>query len=1175
MHIESGYDQDLEKSESQSRTKSIDLGGSFRCVIIPHLLLQASSLKESRMSTSTDLNLLFGILALQLNFVSRDQLVTAMNAWVIEKDSPIGSLFVRHGAMTEEQRKLLDALVEAHLQKHQGEIKTCLELLSSIDQDAAHSLALIEDSGLHESLKRIHVLTQQDANPFQADALATVTGNPNTEVRTTRFQVLRPHRRGGLGEVFVARDTELSRVVALKEIQARHAHNQDSRTRFIREAEITGRLEHPGIVPVYGLGTYDNGLPFYAMRFIRGDSLLDAIERFHSNAQSPSNEEQNGRLVISYRDLLGRFIDVCHAIHYAHSRGVLHRDLKPGNIMLGEYGETLVVDWGLAKVFSTDETDLDPDSGTPPMSTIGTDSAPTMLGSTIGTPAYMSPEQAAGALDKLGPATDVYSLGATLYHLIVGSPPFDIQDGDVGKLLRDVQEGRFQRPRARNSKISPALEAICLKAMSVSQQLRYATPLLFAQDVSRFLADESVLAYPEPLKTRASRWLRKHPATTAVAVATLMLGLISSFVFTWLIGQHANQLHAKSVEVFNKNEALLATNAELENARDQAKLEAEKSSQLSTFMLSMFQAADPVRQGKGVFMGKPSDSNLTARDLLDRGAARLKADQTLIDKPLVRAEIAGTIGDVYRQLSLFEESKILLDESLALRQSLLPANHPDIATSHHDLGAMYHEQGDYERGEHHYRQALEIRRALDGETGQKLVANTLFNLGWLKGNEDKYEEAVLLLEEAASIREKVLGKSDRDYAFCHVGMAICRIQQGKYAEAIPKLVWAGNILASAGDNQNITNALVMFAKALTMRQTFGDKIAEPSFREVCTLVEKELGARSIYYGLARFELATSLLKLDRRKEALEIFEECLQIARNAVQLKHPRVILLVATYADELLSDKRMEEGEKIWQEFISAMKSRFGEHGFSYWRAIAEHGLFLRHCNKKEAALQAFDDAIAAFRKIDPKRDFMLALLYGHKAALLCDDRHDYAAARPIAEEGIALFDEQPASKTGVPIAWAYINARLARIYCEEGDSRFEDQLDLSKRLMNKLNVSDRLSGQELVLQIQSDALAKNSNFASALETCKERKRLHRRDPSILEDIMLDLLKYADSIRSDEPSELSIKENLIRESVQTLTQAIQSGWKRWNTLKKNVYFRLLADREDFKQLQAAHSPTK
>ena len=162
----------------------------------------------------------------------------------------------------------------------------------------------------------------------------------------TRYRIIRPHAEGGLGAVFVAHDEELHREVALKEILERHAHSTESRLRFLLEAEVTGGLEHPGIVPVYGLGQYDDGRPYYAMRFIRGNSLKAAIAAFHA-ADGPDRDPAERALAL--RRLLTHFVDVCEAIAYAHSRGVLHRDLKPANIMLGKFGETLVVDWGLAK----------------------------------------------------------------------------------------------------------------------------------------------------------------------------------------------------------------------------------------------------------------------------------------------------------------------------------------------------------------------------------------------------------------------------------------------------------------------------------------------------------------------------------------------------------------------------------------------------------------------------------------------------------------------------------------------------------------------------------------------------------------------------------------------------------------------------------------------------------
>jgi tetratricopeptide (TPR) repeat protein/tRNA A-37 threonylcarbamoyl transferase component Bud32 len=336
-----------------------------------------------------------------------------------------------------------------------------------------------------------------------------------------RYRILRPLAKGGLGEVFVAEDTELHRQVALKEIQAEHAHDVHRRGRFLQEAEITGGLEHPGVVPVYGLGQYADGRPFYAMRFVQGDNLKEAIDRFH-RAEQPSRVPGERRLEM--RQLLGRFVDVCQAVAYAHSRGVLHRDLKPGNIMLGKYGETLVVDWGLAKTIgrpegqgSADEATLRPSSGS--------GEAATQAGSAVGTPAYMSPEQAEGRLAELGPATDVYGLGATLYALLTGRAPF--LGREPGEVLSKVRRGEMVPPRRVKAEVPAGLEAICLRAMALRPKDRYASALELAAEVEHWLADEPVAAYREPLAARLGRLARRHPAQVAAVAAAVLVALLA------------------------------------------------------------------------------------------------------------------------------------------------------------------------------------------------------------------------------------------------------------------------------------------------------------------------------------------------------------------------------------------------------------------------------------------------------------------------------------------------------------------------------------------------------------------------------------------------------------------------------------------------------------------------
>ena len=268
--------------------------------------------------------------------------------------------------------------------------------------------------------------TVSDSQPFRG----------HRHLRRPAFRVLGPTRRGGLGAVFVALDAELQPRGGAQADPRRARRRPVSRPRFLLEAEITGGLEHPGIVPVYGLGTDADGRPLLRDAVHQGETLKDAIDSFHGD-ESLKNDP--GRRSLELRKLLRRFIDVCNAIDYAHSRGVLHRDLKPANIILGKHGETLVVDWGLAKAIGrADPARRRADARAQLGQRVSSETLP---GSALGTPAYMSPEQAAGDLDGWARASDVYSLGATLYCLLTGRPPFE--GDDVGAILRAVQAGRF------------------------------------------------------------------------------------------------------------------------------------------------------------------------------------------------------------------------------------------------------------------------------------------------------------------------------------------------------------------------------------------------------------------------------------------------------------------------------------------------------------------------------------------------------------------------------------------------------------------------------------------------------------------------------------------------------------------------------------------------------------
>lgn len=451
-------------------------------------------------------------------------------------------------------------LREAGRQPDWNDIRRRFKQQRQVVDAVAREMHAEMDAGTRDEKKFI----SDSAKPVNSESFAEA--EPSVAA-VSRYQATRLHAQGGLGVVYAAEDLELRRMVALKEIKEKFSAAPVHRQQFLFEAEVTGALEHPGVVPVHGLGTYSDGRPFYAMRFIRGVSLKEAVqqyflvhtqklsekqerekwegeapaepvvERMHGSAgASPSlnpDSQKASRFLdvvlpsdrgLAFRELLTRFCDVCNTLEYAHSRGVLHRDLKPDNIMLGKYGETFVVDWGLATL-------VDVPLNQPFEESLlrGRLSGSGQTGSVVGTPGYMSPEQAAGDV-RLTSATDVYGLGATLYFLLTGQPPISTS-GKLTEVLARIRTGEFPAPNKVRADVPAALNAVCLKALARQPEERYSSALELKRDLQRWLADEPVTAYREPWTTRARRWAKRHKTlvTTSAVSATLLLAVLGTW----------------------------------------------------------------------------------------------------------------------------------------------------------------------------------------------------------------------------------------------------------------------------------------------------------------------------------------------------------------------------------------------------------------------------------------------------------------------------------------------------------------------------------------------------------------------------------------------------------------------------------------------------------------------
>jgi eukaryotic-like serine/threonine-protein kinase len=495
---------------------------------------------------------------------------------------------------------------------------------------------------------------------------------------TVRYRVVRPLGKGGLGEVRVALDEQLNREVALKEIQAQHAYTCDSVARFLLEAEVTGRLEHPGVVPVYSLGRYADGRPYYAMRLIRGETFQEAIKRFHT-ADRPGRAP--GERSLAFRALLRRLIDTCNAVAYAHNKGVLHRDLKPNNVMLGAFGETLVIDWGLAKVQGKPGDDPADD-----VSLLqGTRSQPLGQTGIAGTPAFMSPEQAEARLDELGPASDVYSLGAILYVLLTGRNAFSGSSSE--QVLAQVRLGRFLPPCRVNAKAPRALEAVCLKAMALLPRERYAAAKELAADVEHWLADEPVSAYREPLRDRLRRWGRRNRSLVISLAALLLTATAALAVGLMLVErERAQTAQARDEERKAKEEnkaALARSEAAEKSAAEQRQLALETLGAIISDISPELKDRPQLRRLRKQLLTNALEGLRKVARAADNGSA--------IDRAAIAVHFQ--LGDILLNIDGgLDEAKKQYDRAFDLATQRLAAE-PQGSEAEHDLAMAYTKRG--------------------------------------------------------------------------------------------------------------------------------------------------------------------------------------------------------------------------------------------------------------------------------------------------------------------------------------------------------------------------------------------------------------------------------------------------------------------------------------------------
>jgi serine/threonine-protein kinase len=784
-------------------------------------------------------NVLFGTLAVQYRLVTPRQLQPVAQRWVNDPSRDLAEYLADSDLISAKDAEFVSNAVERALSSHDGDSDAAIAACGGADSLFEFDAGASSDSDMSSGIDVEALLNPDGADdpsntptlpgnsprvkseksattPAPRSAYVELPGDkPQAVIETEdRYSEIKEYARGGMGRVLLVHDTHIGRDIALKELLPERTGSKAAGAtpqtnpilaRFVQEARITGQLEHPAIVPVYELGYRADGTLYYTMKLVRGKTLATAL-----------------RECTGLRDRLGlltHFVNLCQAIAYAHSRKVIHRDLKPGNVMVGEFGETVVIDWGLAKIKGRQDDARDAMSETLQVFRMGDeqDAAKTQEGLAMGTPAYMAPEQARGDLDSVGERSDVYALGAVLYELLTGRPPY------TGKSSREIIEQVLtQDPvpvESIESDAAPELAAICHRAMRREPADRYATAKELAEEVSRFLSGALVATYDYSAKEQVQRFVKRNRAILATAAAGLL--------FVFAIGIVYNlQLVSTNARLTDSVEQETAARLAADEARSEAsaaQLLAEENFRVAGQAIerlftdvseSEFLAApgaSPVRnkllRGSLQYYQQLADTLSTKtpspemqKDLVeaylrladvahsvgeDDEALRSYTDAqtflaTLTEEHPDNLEYRGLEARALHELAILQEDHGQFDEALrsnrealTLRQKLVSAD-PDnmkhkrgLADSYNNLAVLYKSQGNLPEAARFSESALNERRQLvllneDDEALRTEYATSLGNHGLLKAEEGLTREANILFMDALEMQEELLAKSSDD-----------------------------------------------------------------------------------------------------------------------------------------------------------------------------------------------------------------------------------------------------------------------------------------------------------------------------------------------------------------------------------------------------------------------------
>jgi tetratricopeptide (TPR) repeat protein len=782
---------------------------------------------------------------------------------------------------------------------------------------------------------------------------ATSAEPPGLEVGAViagRYKVLESLGEGGMGSVYVAEQTEpVCRKVALKLVKA-GLESRRVLARFEAERQALALMDHPNIAKVLDGGLTESGRPYFVMEYIKGVPLTDYCDRAR----------------LSVRQRLELFVPVCQAVQHAHQKGIIHRDLKPSNILVALYdGKPVpkVIDFGLAKAVHQPLTER----------TIYT--AHEMI---LGTPLYMSPEQAELNNLDVDTRTDVYSLGVILYELLTGETPLErgrFHKAAWDEILRVIREEEPPKPSTRLSgsaslpalaaqrQLEPArlarllrgdLDWIVMKALEKDRSRRYETANGFALDVQRYLAEEPVLAGPPTAAYRLRKFVRRNRGPVLAAGALLLALLVGIAGVTWGL---LRALHAEAAARAAEAQAVLdqgaaeealrakgqaleaeaAQRREAEQRRREAEKQqkrAEQAEQAAKELAAMTQAVNEFLQndllGQADIGNQPllaggaieRDPNVTVRELVNRAA--LGIEGKFAGQPLVEAAIRHTIGNVLLSLGRYEESRHHLERSIRLRTAQLGPNHPHTLISKINLAALYQDQGQYGRAERLYKEVLEgfTARLGAGHPHTLFSKNLLATLYRYQG---QYDRAESLLKEVLELSTAKLGADHPFTLASKHSLAVLHGRQSRYARAEPLLkevleVRTAKLGADHPDTLASKHSLAMLYGGQGQYAR-----AESLLKEVLEVRTAKLGMDHPHTLTSKNDLATLYQGQRQYPRAEPLLKEVLEVRTAKQGADHPDTLTIKNNLAALYMAQGQHARAERMFKEVLEGCTARMG----------------------------------------------------------------------------------------------------------------------------------------------------------------------------------------------------------------------------------------------------------